>query len=86
VAGLVSGQEGGIVHEAVVEDISYHALLAHLPISAIQPLLEQATHDIEIVQCEQIHFFHASGKISAVLPDDERQQDDGSPKKGWKRS
>ena len=70
-------EAGRIVHEAIVEEISYHALLAHLPIGAIQALLEQATRDTELVQCEQIQFFRASGQMSAVLPGDERQQDEG---------
>jgi hypothetical protein len=79
VRDLVVGQEGRIVHEAIVEDISYHALLAHLPVGAIRALLEQAAHDTALVQCEQIQFFRASGQMSAVLLDDERLQDEGLP-------
>lgn len=79
VAGLVTAQEGRVVAEAVVEDIAYHALLAHLPIHAIRVLVERAGDDTALVQCEQIQFFRASGQMSAVLPDDERQLDEEVP-------
>lgn len=78
VAGLVAAQGGEIVTEAVVENITYHALLAQLPVGAIRPLLEDA-YEVGLVQCEQIQFFRASGQMAAVLPDDQRQQDEGSP-------
>jgi hypothetical protein len=77
VARLIAAHGGRIVAEAVVEEISYHALLAQLPIGAIRPLLEEANNDTELVQCEQVQFFRASGQMAAVLPDDERHQDQG---------
>jgi hypothetical protein len=79
VAGLVAAQGGEIVNEALVEEIAYHALLARLPIRAIRTLLEETNTEAELVRCEQIQFFRASGQMAAVLPDDERQQDEGSP-------
>ena len=79
VAGLVTGQEGRVITEAVVEEIAYHALLAHMPIGAIRVLVEEAGDDTALVQCEQIQFFRASGQMSAVLPDDERQLDEEIP-------
>ena len=76
---LVVELEGSIAQEAVVEEIHYHALLVHLPVGAIHSLLEDAKHDTELVQCEQIQFFRASGQMAAVLEDDERLQDAASP-------
>ncbi len=75
VARLVDELEGRIAQEAVVEEISYHALLVHLPVGAIHTLVEDAEHNAELVQCEQIQFFRASGQMAAVLEDDERLQD-----------
>jgi hypothetical protein len=77
VADLVARQGGRIVRETVVEEISYHALLAQLPIGTVRTLLEDAANDTELVQCEQIQFFRASGQMAAVLPDDDRHQDEG---------
>lgn len=78
VTALVEGQDGRVIHETVVEDIAYHALLAQLPIGAVRGVVESAAHETALVQCEQIQFFRASGQMSAVLPDDDRE-DDGAP-------
>ena len=78
VAGLVAEQGGEILSEALVEEIAYHALLARLPIGAIHILLEEAYTETELVQCEQVQFFRASGQMSAVLVDDERGHDEGA--------
>lgn len=74
VANLVADRGGWIVTEANIEEISYHALLAHLPIDAVRDLVEQPENDAALVQCEQIQFFRASGQMAAVMSDDERQQ------------
>lgn len=76
VAGLIAGLEGRIVYDAVVEEIAYHGVLAQLPIRAIRTLVQHAAHDTELVQCEQIQFFRATGQMAVVLPDDERQNDE----------
>ena len=76
VAGLVKNLEGRITNEVLIEEISYHALLAHLPIGAIRNLLANVERDAELVQSEQIQFFRASGQMTAVLEEDERRQDD----------
>jgi Subtilase family len=72
---LVRAQEGRIAQEAVVEEIAYHALLAYLPIGAIRPLLDDAEHETELIQCEHIQFFRASGQMAALLEADERHPD-----------
>ena len=65
VAILIEGLGGEVVNETAVEEIAYHALLAHLPIEGIRRLLEQPDEDIDLVQCEQIQFFRASGQMSS---------------------
>lgn len=74
VNNLVADRGGWIVTQANIEEISYHALLAHLPIDAVRDLVEQPEGDAALVQCEQIQFFRASGQMAAIMPDDERQQ------------
>ncbi|MGH9896610.1 MAG: hypothetical protein ACREA0_32355, partial [bacterium] len=76
VATLVEGQEGHVVHESIVEDISHHAILAQLPIGAVRVLIESAEHEAALVQCEQIQFFRASGQMSVGLSDDDRADDE----------
>jgi subtilase family protein len=76
VSDLVAELGGEIVNEAVIEEIAYHALLAKLPIGSIRSLLDSAENEAELVQCEQIQFFRASGQMAAELPEDERQQDE----------
>ena len=79
VAELVASRGGRVVTEANIEDIGYHALLVNLPISAVSDLVEQPHNDADLVQCEQIQFFRASGQMAAVMPDEERQRTDEEP-------
>ena len=79
IVGLVADQEGRVVAKADLEEIAYHALLAHLPIAAVRLLLEQADGDTALVQCEQVQFFRATGQMSAVLVDDHQQRDEDAP-------
>ncbi len=75
VTALVEGLGGQVVTKADIGDIRYHALLARLPVVAIEPLLESIDNDIDLVQCEQIQFFRASGQMSSSLPDDDGDRD-----------
>ncbi len=75
VAALVEAQAGRVVAEASLEEISYHALLAHLPVDGIARLIEHSDRDAALVQCEQIQFFRASGQMSVLMPDDVRGED-----------
>ena len=73
---LVQDLKGRVVSESDIEEISYHALLVHLPIVQIRPLLESIKSDIELVRCEQIQFFRASGQMSASLAEGLQDQDE----------
>ena len=75
VVGLVVEQGGQIVAEAAVQEIAYHAFLARLPAASIGPLFEGKDGDVELVQCEQIQFFRASGQMATTLSDDGTQED-----------
>ena len=75
VAALVAGMAGRIIAEAAVEEIAYHALLAHLPAASIASLFD-GNDDIELVQCEQIQFFRASGQMATTVSDDGQEEDD----------
>ena len=75
VAELVEGQEGQVITEAAIEEIAYHALLAHLPVGGIRRLLGPPDKDMALVQCEQIQFIRASGQMSSFLPDEAQEED-----------
>lgn len=77
VAGLVAGLGGKILREATIEEIAYHAILAHLPIGEVRTLLGDAGRDAALVQCEQIQFIRASGQMAGILIEDQRQPDAG---------
>ena len=76
VVGLVEDLAGRMITEADIEEIAYHALLVRLPVVRVRPLWESREHDIDLIQCEQIRFFRASGQMSASLSDDFREQDE----------
>ena len=67
---------GQVIAEADIEEIAYHALLVHLPVVQVRPLFESIESDIDLVQCEQIQFFRASGQMSASLADEFQDQDE----------
>ena len=62
----------------MIEAIAYHAVLANLPIATIEALVQQAGQDMELVQCEQIQFFRASGQMVTVVPGGEQDVDQGA--------
>ena len=74
-AALVEELDGQVVSEAHIEEIAYHALLAHLPVAGIRPLLDSLDNEVNLVQCEQIQFFRATGQMASVLPGDIQERD-----------
>ena len=76
VVDLVEDMAGRVIAEADIEEIAYHALLVHLPGVQVRPLFESIQSDIDLVQCEQIQFFRASGQVSASLADEFQDQDE----------
>ena len=76
VVDLVEDMAGRVIAEADIEEIAYHALLVHLPVVQVRPLFESIQSDIELVQCEQIQFFRASGQMSVSLADEFQDQDE----------
>ena len=76
VVDLVEDMAGRVIAEADIEEIAYHAFLVHLPVVQVRPLFESIESDIELVQCEQIQFFRASGQMSASLADEFQDQDE----------
>lgn len=75
VVALVAALNGRMVAEGAVDEIAYHALLVQLPVTSVGSLLEDDGDDIDLVHCEQIQFFRASGQSAATLSDDVQHDD-----------
>ena len=60
---LVEQQNGRILAQSVIHEISYHGILAELPAEAIQAIAD--VPETELVKCENIMFFRPTGQITA---------------------
>jgi hypothetical protein len=59
---------GQVTSNCVLEPIAYHAILAKLPIRAVEKIL--ANHEVELLQCDEVRLFRPAGQGTPV-PDDE---------------
>jgi hypothetical protein len=64
----VKEQDGEILSHSCIEAIRYHALLARLPIQAVEGLLKL---QVKLVHCEQVMLFRPVGQVAVKIPDDE---------------
>lgn len=73
VSNLVQQSGGRVLSKAVIEDISYHALLAELPLNTIKSIVDNQT--TELVKCENVMFFRPVGQIAVgrTPPDGETE-------------
>ncbi|MBN2561137.1 MAG: S8 family peptidase [Phycisphaerae bacterium] len=62
VGELIRELGGGLIAQCAVPEIAYHALLAQLPASAIQQIIDSP--ETELVKCENIMFFRPVGQMS----------------------
>ncbi|HEX7183138.1 MAG TPA: S8 family peptidase [Thermoanaerobaculia bacterium] len=69
VSTLIEREGGRVLARCAVESIAYHALLAELPIQAVQRILEDSA--VELGRCEQVMFFRPVGQVLVELPDRE---------------
>lgn len=58
---LIEQVGGKILCQSIIEGIEYHCILAELPVSEIQNIVEN--QNTELVKCEDIMFFRAVGQI-----------------------
>ena len=75
VVALVEDMAGRVVADTDIEAIAYHALLVDLPVPRVHPLFESAEADIELIHCEQIQFFRATGQMAVSFTDQEKGGD-----------
>ncbi len=63
VTGLIHQFGGRVLQESIIDDIAYHALLAELPASSIQNIIDSPS--TALVKCDNIMFFRPTGQMSA---------------------
>ncbi|MCH8305940.1 MAG: S8 family peptidase [Candidatus Marinimicrobia bacterium] len=68
VIDLILSEGGQIVSESIIEEIAYHGILAHLPASNFSSLVDGVGQETNLIQCEQIQYFRATGQMSAGIP------------------
>lgn len=71
VARLINQLGGRVVSQAVIEEISYHAILGELPASAVQTIRD--SHSTQLVQCESVMFFRPVGQMSVGMANMEEE-------------
>jgi len=81
---LIQALEGSIQQVCLINDIQYHAVLASLPVVAIDSLLntdvEGCAADIDLLRCDEVMYFRPSGQCMAPIftqdENAENKQDD----------
>lgn len=69
VSALVEADGGRLLGQAVIPEIAYHALLAELPITAVDRVLE--SRDSQLVRSNEVMLFRPVGQAAAPLPEEE---------------
>lgn len=75
VTNLITEGQGRVVGNTIIPEISYHALVAELPVSTVDSIVKGKNQDISLFQCEKIQFFRAAGQMAAVVLGDEQIPD-----------
>lgn len=57
----IANEGGRVVNRALIEDIGYHALLAQLPIAAVERILGSAG-SVQLIRSDQVMFFRPTGQ------------------------
>jgi len=63
VSNLIQQRGGRVISQCILNDISYHALLAELPTNSVQEIVQNPT--TALVKCDNIMFFRPVGQMSA---------------------
>ncbi len=61
--------DGQVLSRCIIEDIAYHAILANIPISAIETLIDDNNTDVELFRCADIMYFHPVGQCVVSEPE-----------------
>lgn len=59
---LIQQMDGRVVSQAILEGISYHAILGEMPASSVQAIIENP--EIELTLCDSVMFFRPIGQMT----------------------
>lgn len=68
IEALIKEMEGKVLSSAIIEGVPYHAILAHLPIKAVEAILNKP--ETRLVQSDQVMFFKPVGQSVSITPKD----------------
>jgi hypothetical protein len=72
------GQAGGqVVHQSLIPEIAYHALLVRLPASAVERVLIH--RDVELVRADDVHLFRPVPQVRTTLSELTSTEDTAEP-------
>lgn len=74
---LLVAEGGRFIAQTILPQIAYHAILAELPIAAVNTILNHP--DTALVRCERVMFFRAVGQAAIVTTTDEPLVDRVAP-------
>lgn len=77
---LILNLGGSIRSQCVIEDISYHSLLAELPANKVQEIINSPSTDL--VKCDNIMFLRPVGQMSTVKKDIEGDLSENVSRRG----
>ncbi len=61
VTNLIQSLNGQVISQGIIEEITYHSLLAELPANEVQAIINHP--DTELVKCDNIMFFRPVGQM-----------------------
>ncbi|MFI6152171.1 S8 family peptidase [Kitasatospora sp. NPDC051170] len=67
---------GTAVASCAIPDIGYHGMLAHLPMQAIQSILDEQYEDISLIRADEIAFFRPEAQSAFPIADEIPQSTD----------
>lgn len=73
----VERARGQWVSTCLIEPIAYHAVLAKLPIAAVEKILDH--EEVELLQCEDVRLFRPVGQAGAPIVEEELESLDEEP-------
>jgi hypothetical protein len=71
----VVGMRGQVLATCAVEAIAYHAVVARLPIAAVERILENP--EVELLRCEHIRIMRPTAQAAAPIVDEAPIEDEG---------
>ncbi len=66
---VIHNNGGNIITQSIIPEITYHGILAELPIRSVQAILQNT--DAQLVRCDQIMFLRPAGQAVIHAPADE---------------